>query len=167
MANTKYHLTLEDPDSGMTLAYKTPGFIEVGLTSQNVEFSLPFHFLKTFLKAIGNESLNSSALLPGSSTLAPNPVMGASGISSIFLDPPTRIPGSEFPKIQCIKDVRSAFQDTVGYSLGLKEAKDAVELAMRGTQAFILSGTHAACLDMQSGLKNLGWDSSIVPATSP
>jgi hypothetical protein len=138
MAN-KYHLTLEDADSGMTLGHKKPGYIEVGLSEQGVEFSLPVSFLETFVQSIG-----------GTITI---PDTVGRGIERVRLDANLNVD----KKIQFIKDVRQFVSDEGAPTPGLKETKDWVEAAMAGGKPEIFIGPTDQAANIIRRLRNAGW----------
>lgn len=138
MAN-KYHLTLEDSDSGMTLSHKKPGYIEVGLSEQGVEFSLPVSFLETFVQSIGG-AIN-----------IPDAV--GTGVERVRLEP---APDCD-RKIHFIKVVRQVLSDVAGATPGLKETKELVESAMDGNKPEIFQGPTDQCSAIVRKLRTEGW----------
>jgi ribosomal protein L7/L12 len=140
-APNKYQLTLEDAESGMTLAHKKPGFIEVGLSSEGVEFSLPLHFLELFVKSIGGQ-----IALPDTLHNSTSAIRG-----KVILTPQTTD-----RKINFIKAVRQVCI-TTGSSIGLKDAKELVEKVMGGSEYELYEGPIDKARAMTTTLKNEGW----------
>ena len=137
----KYQLTLEDAESGMTLAHKKPGFIEVGLSSEGVEFSLPLHFLELFVKSVGGQIALPNTLHNSTSAIS----------GKVILTPQTTD-----RKIHFIKAVRQVCS-TAGYSIGLKDAKELVEKVIDGYEYELYEGPIDKARAMTTTLKNEGW----------
>jgi ribosomal protein L7/L12 len=137
----KYHLTLEDAESGMTLAHKKPGFIEVGLSEQGVEFSLPLGFLELFVKSVGGTISLPATLHNNNTSLTGKVIVLAQETAK---------------KINFIKAVR-AVCSTAGMSVGLKEAKEFVEACMAGENKDLYEGPMEKARAMATTLKNDGW----------
>jgi ribosomal protein L7/L12 len=135
----KYHLTLEDADSGMSLSHKKSGYIEVGLSEQGVEFSLPVSFLETFVAAIGG-TIN-----------IPDAV--GKGMERVRLEPTT----GDIQKIAFIKAVRAVVKDIGGDTPGLKETKELVESAMAGNKPEIFRGPTDQAASIVRKLRTDGW----------
>jgi len=138
MAN-KYHLTLEDAESGMTLGHKKSGYIEIGLSEQGVEFSLPVSFLETFVQSIGG-----TISIPDSI---------GKGIERVRLDANPNVD----KKIQFIKDVRQFVSDVGAPTPGLKDSKDWVEAAMAGGKPEIFTGPTDHAASIVRRLRTAGW----------
>jgi len=137
----KYHLTLEDSESGMTLGHKKPGFIEVGINEGGVEFSLPIALLEVFVQSIG-----------GTITI-PDTVGKSLGRERVRLEPAPNVD----KKIQFIKDVRQFVSDTGAPTPGLKETKEWVEAAMAGNKPEIFSGPTEKAAYIVRSLRSNGW----------
>jgi hypothetical protein len=143
----KYHLTLEDAVSGMTLAHKKPGFIEVGLSTDGVEFSLPLEFLELFVKSVGGEITLPSTLHNTTSAL--------NGIVVL-------LPQQTEKKINFIKAIR-AVCSKAGTSIGLKDAKEMCEACMAGEERGLYEGPIDKARAMGAALTNEGWLCSVEP----
>lgn len=135
----KYHLTLEDAESGMTLAHKKPGYIEVGINGGDVEFSMPVEFLNTFVQSVGG-----SLMLPAAV---------GTGRERVRLEPAPNVQ----KKIQFIKDLRQVVSDVSGQTPGLKESKELVEAAMGGNKPEIFIGSTQHAQAIVRKLRNCGW----------
>ena len=135
----KYHLTLEDADSGMTLSHKKSGYIEVGLSEQGVEFSLPVSFLETFVQSLGGTISIPDAVGKGTERVCLSPAPG------------------DIQKIQFIKSVRAAMADVGVPTPGLKETKEAVESAMAGNKPEIFQGPTDQASGIVRRLRTDGW----------
>jgi len=143
----KYHLTLEDAESGMTLAHKKPGFIEVGLSEQGVEFSLPLQFLELFVKSVGGEISLPSTLHNTNTSLNGRVMVLAQQTDK---------------KIHFIKALRQVCS-TAGYSMGLKDAKEFAEGCMDGENKELYEGPIDKARAMAKALANEGWLCSVEP----
>jgi len=137
----KYHLTLEDAESGMTLAHKTAGYVEVGLSKDGVEFSLPLAFLELFVKSVGG-----SISLPD--TLHNTTASRAASV--IVLAQQTD------KKIHLIKALRQVLQ-TAGIQMALKDAKDFAEACIAGEDKELYSGPLDKARAMATALRTGGW----------
>jgi hypothetical protein len=138
----KYHLTLEDAESGMTLAHKTAGYVEVGLSKDGVEFSLPLAFLELFVKSVGG-----SISLPDTLHNSTLPLRRG----KVILTPQTTD-----RKIHFIKAVRQVCIGT-GFSIGLKDAKELVEKVLGGYECELYEGPSDKARAMTTTLKSEGW----------
>jgi len=137
----KYHLTLEDAESGMTLAHKTAGYVEVGLSKDGVEFSLPLAFLELFVKSVGG-----SISLPD--TLHNTT---ASRTGSVIVQPQVTD-----KKIHFIKALRTASLAD-GVKMSLRDAKDLAEACIAGEEKVLYSGPIDKARAVADALREEGW----------
>jgi ribosomal protein L7/L12 len=147
----KYHLTLTDPESKMTLRHEKPGYIEVGINEGEVEFSMPVAFLQAFVTSVGG-----SIHIPD--TLQGQPENGAH--ATVVLDR-WIIREGQNRKIAYIKSLRKHYSSRCHMNIGLREAKNLVERALEEPTP-VFTGPRDQAKLLASGLRTDGFAVSLL-----